>query len=74
MRGEFETFQAIAGFCEAGFFFFGGFDDFVLGEFGFGGRDGAAFGAGDDQDDLAVAGAGVMSCEFGGGFEGFEEG
>ena len=74
MRRHLQTFQAIARFGEAGFFFFGGFDDFVLGEFGFGGRDGAAFGAGDDKDDLAEAGAGVMGGEFGGGFEGFEEG
>ena len=74
MRRHLQTFQAIARFGEAGFFFFGGFDDFILREFGFGGWDGAAFGAGDDKDDLAEAGVGVMSGEFGHRLKWFEEG
>ena len=74
MRGKFQAFQAIPCFGKSGFFFLGCFDYFVLGEFCFGGRDGAAVGAGDDDDDLAEAGAGVMGGEFGAGFEGFEEG
>jgi len=74
VRGEFQAFQSIASFGEAGFFFFGGFDDFVLGELRFDGGNGAAVGAGDDQDDLAEAGAGVMGGEFGRRFERFKKG
>ena len=74
MRRHLQTLQSIAGFGEAGFFFFGGFDDFVLGELGFGGRNGAAFGTGDDENDLAEAGAGVAVGKLGEGLEGFEEG
>jgi len=73
VRRHFKTLQSISSFGESGFFFFRGFDHLVLGEFGLGGGNCAAIGAGDDQDHLAEAGARVMGGELGRGFEGFEE-
>jgi hypothetical protein len=74
MGGYFEAFETVAGLGEALLFFVGGFDDFELGELGFGGADSAAVGAGEDEDDLAEATAGMARGKFGGGFKGFEEG
>jgi hypothetical protein len=59
LNRRFEAFEAVASLGEAEFFFFGGFDDFELGELGFGGADSAAVGTGDDEDDLAEATAGM---------------
>src|SRR5205823_14521872 len=54
-----EAFEPVSCLREAGFFFFGCLHHFIAGEFGLGGADCAAFWAGDYQDDIAEAGAGM---------------
>ena len=71
-RSVDDTFEAITGLSQSTFFFLSRFDHFVACEFGFTWPDGAAFGAGDYQDHIPEAGAGMAIGDFGLTLEGLD--